>query len=60
MKAKLIEKICHLSIKMATGQSGLAGLIEKLRTLVPDISNQECTESKGFNDYWETKRGNCI
>lgn len=35
---------------------GRRDLIEKLRTIVPDVSNQESSEKNLFNDYWELKR----
>ncbi|MCG2775791.1 MAG: class I SAM-dependent methyltransferase [Desulfobacterales bacterium] len=49
------EKIGMWSLRAAVS-NGLSDLVEKLRTIVPDISNQESSEIDLFNDYWELKR----
>lgn len=53
---KLYEKIGMWSLRAAVSD-GLNDLVEKLRRIVPDISNQEASMRKDtFNDYWEVKR----
>ncbi len=53
---ELYEKIGMWSICAATSD-GLNDLVEKLRRIVPDISNQEASMRKDtFNDYKELKR----
>jgi hypothetical protein len=54
--SKMKERISWWSIEKAYGENGLGGLVEKLRSIVPDISNQEESEKKEFNDYLELKR----
>lgn len=53
---KLYERIGSWSIGKAQRQNGLEGLVERLRTIVPDISHQEESEKTVFNDYVELKR----
>ncbi|WP_333655121.1 methyltransferase domain-containing protein [Dissulfurispira sp.] len=50
------ERLSGYSIKLAIKQNGYAEMLERLRTIVPDISNQESSEASTFNDYWELKR----
>lgn len=52
---ELYEKIGTWSLRAAISDR-LRDLIEKLRTIAPDISNQESSEKDVFNDYWELKR----
>jgi len=57
MKPRVVyEKIGMWSIHKAINQSGLYPLVEKLREIVPDVSDQESSEKDIFNDYWEVKR----
>lgn len=53
---KLFERIGSWSIDKARRQNGLEGLVERLRSIVPDISHQEESEKTVFNDYVELKR----
>lgn len=50
------QRINTWSIKLALTENGFGGLIEKLRKIVPDISNQESSEKDAFNDNIELKR----
>ena len=50
------KKLSKWSIKMCIAENVYGVLLEKLRTIVPDISNQEEGEKDSFNDYWELKR----
>lgn len=52
----IYERLCGYSIKFALKQNGYAEMVERLRTIVPDISNQESSKASTFNDYWELKR----
>lgn len=57
MKPRVVyEKIGMWSIHKAINQSGLYPLVEKLREIAPDVSDQESSEKDTFNDYWEVKR----
>lgn len=53
---KLYEKVGMWSIHRAIAQKGLYGLVERLREIVPDVSDQESSEKEQFNAYWELKR----
>ena len=53
---RLYERIGSWSIDKARRQNGLEGLVERLRSIVPDISHQEESEKTVFNDYVELKR----
>jgi len=50
------ENFSKLSLKLALFENRYGKLVEKLREIVPDISNQESSEKDTFNDYWELKR----
>jgi hypothetical protein len=50
------EKIGMWSISRAIHQSGLYPLVESLREIAPDVSDQESSEKDTFNEYWEVKR----
>lgn len=50
------EKIGMWSVRKAANQSGLYSLIERLREIAPDISDQEPSGKDSFNEYWEIKR----
>ncbi|MBC8550573.1 MAG: class I SAM-dependent methyltransferase [Candidatus Brocadiales bacterium] len=50
------EKVSEWSIKRALSGNGLFDLVKELRTIVPDISDQESSERDSFNDFWEFKR----
>jgi 2-polyprenyl-3-methyl-5-hydroxy-6-metoxy-1,4-benzoquinol methylase len=50
------QGLAGASIKWAVKQQGLLDLVEKLRKIAPDISNQESSEKSSFNDYCEKKR----
>ncbi len=50
----IIEKISMISLQRALKQQKLIGRIKQLRQIVPDISQQESTETTA--GYWETKR----
>ncbi len=52
---KTYEQIGMWSLR-AAASNGLGTLAERLRKIVPDISNQESSEKDVFNDYWELKR----
>lgn len=53
---KIVQGISHYSLRLAIPQQGLSELVERLRKIVPDISNQESSTKESFNDYWEFKR----
>lgn len=44
------------SIRKAINQSGLYPLVERLREIAPDISDQESSGKGTFDEYWEVKR----
>lgn len=44
------------SIRKAIHQSGLCPLVESLREIAPDISDQESSGKDIFDEYWEIKR----
>ena len=50
------ERLSGYSIKLAVKSNGYSEILEKLRAIVPDISDQESSEASTFNDYWELKR----
>ncbi|OGL45897.1 MAG: hypothetical protein A2W05_03070 [Candidatus Schekmanbacteria bacterium RBG_16_38_10] len=52
----MYERLCGYSIKFALKQNGYTEMLERLRTIVPDISDQESSEASTFNNYWELKR----
>ncbi len=55
--AKLFnEKLGGWSIRRAFSGNGFNALVQKLRDIVPDISNQESSEKEIFNDFWDLKR----
>lgn len=52
----MYKKIGMWSIRKAINQSGLYLLVEKLREIAPDISDQASSERATFNEYVEVKR----
>ena len=50
------KRLSKWSIRMCIAENGYEELLEKLKKIVPDISNQEESEKESFNDYWELKR----
>ena len=55
--AKLFnEKLGGWSIRRALYENGFNTLVQKLRDIVPDISDQESSEKEIFNDFWDIKR----
>lgn len=54
------EKVIHwlgsISLRMAVREQKTKGLIERLRDIVPDITQQEESEKGQFNPYLEIKR----
>lgn len=52
----IIQGLSKWSIKLALTENGLNKLVEKLRKIAPDISDQESSVKDTFNDYWEFKR----
>jgi len=50
------ERLSGYSVKLAVKSTGCSEILGKLRTIVPDISNQESSEASVFNEYWELKR----
>lgn len=50
------EGIGRWSIKASIRENRYWDSLERLRKIVPDISNQEESEKGRFNDYWELKR----
>ncbi|MDI6728711.1 MAG: methyltransferase domain-containing protein [Thermodesulfovibrionales bacterium] len=50
------ERLSGYSIKLALKNNRYSEILEKLRAIVPDISDQESSEALHFNDYWELKR----
>ena len=53
---KIIKVISQWSVRMALIAAGFGAMVDRLRTIVPDISNQEEGGREVFNDYWELKR----
>lgn len=53
--ADFTQRISKWSIHQAIKENRFIELIEKLRKIAPDISNQETTVNEN-NDYWELKR----
>lgn len=53
---KIIKVISQWSVHMALIAAGFGAMVDRLRTIVPDISNQEEGGREVFNDYWELKR----
>ena len=51
-----MEKTNAFSIKLALSENKLVDMVENLRSIVPDISNQESSETPSFNKYFELKR----
>ncbi len=52
----LIQQTGNWSLNLAAGENRRGKLVEKLRGIVPDITNQECSTEHLFNAYWEFKR----
>lgn len=52
----LYEQVSGLSIRFALKKRGNADLLQRLKEIVPDISNQESSEKDSFNDYLDLKR----
>jgi hypothetical protein len=53
---RLIQLITSWSLSLSIRENNLSPLIETLRTIVPDISQQESSESLHFNSCTELKR----
>jgi hypothetical protein len=53
---KAAETLSGLSLRLAQRGNGLREMVERLRSIVPDISQQETSESANFNEYFELKR----
>jgi hypothetical protein len=47
----IIEQIAKWSLSKALNQNGLYPLVEKLQTIIPDITDQY-SRNHEFNDYW--------
>lgn len=61
IKSEKVYELCYKnlakwSIKMCVAENRYGDLIEKLKKIAPDISNQEEGGRENFNDYWELKR----
>lgn len=52
---KLFQNIYSWSISEATKQQGLTDLVENLRNIVPDISQQQSRNITNYNHYYELK-----
>jgi len=52
----LDQKFSKLFIVWSVKQQGLGLLIDKLRAIEPDVSDQQSSGKEAFNDYWELKR----
>lgn len=52
----IYKKIGMWSLCKAINQSGLYPLVERLREIAPDISDQESSGKDTFDEYWELKR----
>lgn len=55
-KEDMSKTINKWSLRKASSEAGLRLFTDRLRMIVPDISNQEESEKGIFNDYWELKR----
>lgn len=53
---KLFYNLSFSSLKMACKQQRLSVMVDKLRKIVVDISDQESSCKSSFNAYWEYKR----
>ena len=53
---QLFRRLGIWSLLKAAKEQELMVTLERLRFVVPDISNQESREVPDFNDYWEMKR----
>ena len=53
---QLFRRLGIWSLLKAAKEQELLVMLERLRFVVPDISNQESREVPDFNDYWEMKR----
>ena len=53
---RVYKKIGMWSLRKAINQNGSYPLIERLREIAPDISDQESSEKDTFDEYWEIKR----
>ena len=53
---KVLQYVRRWSLVKAVEMQGLSDMMVRLRKIVPDISQQEFTESLSFNDYAELKR----
>ena len=51
----LYQRAAMWSLRAAVSGE-IAGLMNRLRAIAPDISGQESSEKDSFNDYWEFKR----
>lgn len=51
-----IQAMAGFSIRQRLFQAGLSTLVEKLRAIAPDISQQESSDNDTFNAFWELKR----
>jgi len=52
----VIEKVSMFSLRQAIKEQKMVSMVEKLRKIVPDISQQESTESEVFNDFCELRK----
>mgnify|MGYP006431407959 FL=1 len=52
----LNERLGGWSLKMALCGNGYNTLVQKLRGIVTDISDQESSTRDTFNNFWEFKR----
>ncbi len=52
----LNERLGGWSIRMALCGNGYNAFVQKLRGIVPDISDQESSTRDTFNNFWEFKR----
>lgn len=50
---KIIKRLGKWSINSALSEEGFCGLLEKLRKIQPDLSQQYSKNLENFNDYWE-------
>lgn len=50
------DRLSKRSLKLAMAENRYGELVDKLRLLVPDISDQEESDKLNFNDYFELKR----
>jgi hypothetical protein len=54
----IVEKIFKCSLRMSAIQYKFTDLLIKLRTIAPDISRQELSETSSWNQYFELKKRN--